>query len=114
MLVPSKQFNCMRQKIAILLCTTSYHPALTPQLPCIPGGCEDLLGVSADGVDRAVVTFDLPNGGEVVHIPDLHHAPPAGAEEHRPTRDVGQGTYPVLVGVGDLLEDTEECRGQFS
>lgn len=49
------------------------------------------------------MTSDLSYGGEVVYVPHLQHAAPAGAQQHGPTRDVGQSTHPVLVGVGDLL-----------
>ena len=69
----------------------------------LPGRGEDLFGVGADGIDGAVVTLDLADGGEVVHVPHLQHPPPAGAEEHRPAGHVRQGTHPVLMGVGDLL-----------
>lgn len=52
-----------------------------PQLyPAVTGGREDVLAVGADGIDGAVMALDLTNGREVVHIPDLDEACPAGAQ----------------------------------
>lgn len=62
-------------------------------------------GVGAYGVNGAVVTSDLSDGREVVHIPHLQHAAAATAQQHGPTRDVRQRTHPVLVSVGDLLRE---------
>lgn len=62
-----------------------------------------MLAVGADGIDGAVVALDLTNGCEVVHVPDLDEACPAGAQQHGPARHKGQGTHPVLVSIGDLL-----------
>lgn len=69
----------------------------------LPGGREDVLAVGADGIDGAVMALDLINGCEVVHIPDLDEARPAGAQQHGPAGYKGQGTHPVLVSIGDLL-----------
>ena len=69
----------------------------------LPGRSEDVSGVGADSVDGTVVTFDLAYRGEVVHVPHLHHAPPAGADQQGSPGDEGQGAHPVLMGVGDLL-----------
>lgn len=80
--------------------------------PALPGRSEDLPGVGADGVDGAVVTSDLSDGGEVVHVPHLEHAAAAGAQQHGPPRDVGQRAHPVLVGVGDLLQ-RRDTRGKL-
>lgn len=76
--------------------------------PLLPGRSEDLPGVGADGVDGAVVTSDLSDGGEVVHVPHLQHAAAAGAQQHGPPRDVGQRAHPVFVGVGDLLQRRDQ------
>lgn len=62
-----------------------------------------MLGIGADGVDGAVVTPDLSDGREVIHVPDLDDARAAGAQQHGAARDKGQGTHPVLVCIGDLL-----------
>lgn len=64
-----------------------------------------MLAVGADGIDGAVVALDLTNGCEVVHIPDLDEAGPAGAQQHGPAGYKGQGAHPVLVSVGDLLDE---------
>lgn len=88
---------------------TSFIPRRRPTalFPPLPGSGEDLPGVGADGVDGAVVTSDLSDGGEVVHVPHLQHAAAAGAQQHGPSRDVGQRAHPVLVGVGDLLQSRD-------
>lgn len=68
-----------------------------------PGGSEDLFGVGADCINGTVVAFDLSDGGEVIHVPHLEHARPAGTEEHGSPGHERQSAHPVLVGVGDLL-----------
>lgn len=62
-----------------------------------------MLAVGADGIDGAVMALDLTNGCEVVHIPDLDEACSAGAQQHGSAGNKGQGTYPILVSIGDLL-----------
>lgn len=62
-----------------------------------------MLAVGADGIDGAVVALDLTNGREVVHIPDLDEACPAGTQHHGSAGYKGQGAHPVLVSIGDLL-----------
>lgn len=62
-----------------------------------------MLGIGTDGVDGAVVAFDLPNRGEVIHVPDFDHASSAGTQHHGAARDEGQGTDPVFVCIWDLL-----------
>lgn len=69
----------------------------------VPGGSEDLFGIGADGIYWAVMAFNFSNGREVVHVPHLEHAPPAGAEEHGPSGNERQSTHPILVRVWDLL-----------
>lgn len=66
--------------------------------------------VGADGVDGAVVAFDLTDGRKVVHVPDLDDARTAGAQKHGAARDEGQGTHPVLVCCGDLLGKERAVR----
>lgn len=63
-----------------------------------------MLGVGADGIDEAVMALDLPDWSEGVHIPDFDDASSAGAQHHGAAGDEGQGTDPVFVGIGDLLE----------
>ena len=66
--------------------------------------------VGTDGVDGAVVAFDLADGCEVVHVPDLDNARTAGAELHGSARNEGQGAHPVLVCRGDLLGKERAVR----
>lgn len=74
----------------------------------LPGCCEDLSGVGADGINGAIVTSDLSYGCEIFHVPHFEHAAPTGAQQHGPTRYVGQSAHPVLVSVGDLLEKKQK------
>lgn len=62
-----------------------------------------MLGVGADGIDGAVVPLDLPNRGEVIHVPDFDHTSSAGTQHHGAAGDEGQGTNPVFVRIWDLL-----------
>lgn len=63
-----------------------------------------MLRIGADGIDGAVVPLDVPNGGEVIDIPDLHCPTTAGTQQHGPARHKGQRTNPVFVCIWDLLE----------
>lgn len=75
-----------------------------------PGGGENVPAVGANGVDGAVMAFDLADGREVVHVPDLDDARTAGAQQHGAAGDKGQCAHPVLVCSGDLLGKERAVR----
>lgn len=75
-----------------------------------PGGSENVPAVGANGIDGAVVAFDLADGREVVHVPDLDDTRTAGAQQHGAAWDEGQCAHPVLVCSGDLLGKERAVR----
>lgn len=62
--------------------------AISESCKLLPGSSEDLSWVGTYGINGAVVTSDLSYGSEVVDVPHLQHAAPAGAQQHGPARDV--------------------------
>ena len=66
--------------------------------------------VGANGIDGAVVAFNLADGREVVHVPDLDDARTAGTQQHGAAWDEGQRAHPVLVCSGDLLGKERAVR----
>lgn len=71
--------------------------------------CENLAGVGADGIYRAVVPLHLPNGCEGIHIPELEGASPAAAEQNRRTGHQAKSTNPVLMSIRNLLKERRQA-----
>lgn len=73
-----------------------------------------MAAVGGDAGDGALVALQLPQGPQRVGVPQLQHAAPAAAQQHRGPGDHAQRTHPVTVGVGDLLlERSSSTEGSF-
>lgn len=65
---------------------------------------ENLAGVGADCIYRAVVSLHLPNGCEAIHVPEFEGASSAAAEQNRSARYQAKSTHPVFMSVRNLLK----------
>lgn len=71
--------------------------------------CENLAGVGADCIDRAVMSLCLPSGYEGIHIPELEGASSAAAEQNWSTRYQAKSTHPVFMSIRNLLKKRRQA-----
>lgn len=70
---------------------------------------ENLAGVGADCIYRAVMSLHLPDGCEGFHIPELEGAASAATEQNWSARYQPKSTHPVFMSIRNLLKKRRQA-----